>query len=106
MGLVAFWLLTGLSLADTGDTAVVQADADGDGYDAVDDCDDNDATSYPGAPERCDDDADNDCNGFFNDGCDDELQRGTLQGGQSCSTVGAVGGFWLPMVLLWGRRRR
>jgi len=37
-------------------------DGDGDGVDACDDCDDNDATTFPGAEERCDG-RDNDCDG-------------------------------------------
>ena len=37
-------------------------DADGDGVCAADDCDDDDATAYPGATERCDG-VDNDCDG-------------------------------------------
>ncbi len=43
---------------DTGDTAAVDADADG--SPATEDCDDADATVYPGAPESCDT-KDNDC---------------------------------------------
>jgi hypothetical protein len=39
-------------------------DADGDGYTAVDDCDDSNATIFPGAPERCDNGRDNDCDGL------------------------------------------
>lgn len=37
-------------------------DADGDGVSCKDDCDDNDDTVYPGAPELCDS-KDNNCNG-------------------------------------------
>ena len=33
------------------------------------DCDDNDASTYPGAPEICTDQKDNDCDGIVNDGC-------------------------------------
>jgi len=38
-------------------------DDDGDGYYAGDDCDDTDASIYPGAPEICDDGIDQDCEG-------------------------------------------
>ncbi|MCB9759912.1 MAG: FG-GAP repeat protein [Alphaproteobacteria bacterium] len=41
-------------------------DQDGDGF-ADDDCDDNDATVYPGAPEACDG-ADNDCDAAIDEG--------------------------------------
>lgn len=44
-------------------------DADGDGVTVCDnDCDDNDASVYPGAPELCDG-KDNDCNGLQDDEC-------------------------------------
>jgi len=38
------------------------ADDDGDGFSAADDCDDSDASVYPGAPEQCDG-KDTDCDG-------------------------------------------
>ena len=53
---------------DTGDTDtdVLPVDADGDGHASIetggDDCDDTDASVYPGAPELCDG-KDNDCSG-------------------------------------------
>ena len=40
------------------------ADADGDGYTTVDDCDDNDAGIHPGATEVVKDGVDQDCNGY------------------------------------------
>jgi hypothetical protein len=44
-------------------------DADGDGTLAcAGDCDDGDATVYPGANDGCDDDRDEDCSGFTDDG--------------------------------------
>ncbi|MCP4809296.1 MAG: hypothetical protein GY913_12040 [Proteobacteria bacterium] len=39
-----------------------EVDADGDGFNEDDDCDDNDSRTYPGAEERCDE-VDNDCDG-------------------------------------------
>ncbi len=53
--------------ADTGDTGpVIEVDVDDDGFvdeaSGGDDCDDNNAGAYPGAPEMCDD-ADQDCDG-------------------------------------------
>jgi V8-like Glu-specific endopeptidase len=50
-------------------------DADGDGVCASEDCDDNDASVYPGAPEICDDGKDNNCNGLI-DGEDPACQTG------------------------------
>jgi hypothetical protein len=43
-------------------------DADADGFNATDDCDDTNATIFPGAVEVCDDaNADEDCNGLADD---------------------------------------
>ena len=54
---------TETGLVDTGDVV----DADGDGVDAMDDCDDNDPNNFPGNTESCDD-ADNDCDGEVDNG--------------------------------------
>jgi len=43
-------------------------DSDGDGACVPDDCNDNDFTVYPGAPELCDG-KDNNCDGFTDEGC-------------------------------------
>ena len=51
---------------DTGEPAPVDADADG--YDETEDCDDSDAAINPGAEELCDA-LDNDCDGEVDEGC-------------------------------------
>ncbi|MFH1468246.1 MAG: MopE-related protein [Pseudomonadota bacterium] len=59
-------------------TANTVPDADGDGADSLaaggDDCDDRDATVFPGAPERWHDGVDNDCDGLTDEiGVDEAL---------------------------------
>ena len=39
---------------------------------------------YPGAEELCDDFLDNDCDGLFNDGCENRGRYASLQGGSMC----------------------
>ncbi|MFZ2506945.1 MAG: S8 family serine peptidase [Steroidobacteraceae bacterium] len=46
------------------DMLEVPADNDGDGYSVTVDCNDNDPSVYPGAPERWRDRIDQDCNGY------------------------------------------
>lgn len=45
------------------DTSDPEVDADADGHPVETDCDDTDPSRYPGAPEVCDDDVVNDCEG-------------------------------------------
>jgi hypothetical protein len=58
------------------------ADSDGDGYTTIDDCDDGDATVYPGAPDTWYDGVDSDCAGDSDydqdgDGYDSDAYGGT-----------------------------
>ncbi|MFK7786393.1 MAG: putative metal-binding motif-containing protein, partial [Crocinitomicaceae bacterium] len=48
-----------------GNTPILLADADGDGYPAIIDCDDNDPNVNPGMPEIPGDGIDNNCNGVI-----------------------------------------
>jgi hypothetical protein len=66
------------------DTAGLTVDADGDGYDESEDCDDNNSLVHPGAEELCDG-VDNNCDGqidedvtttFFEDGDEDGFGNG------------------------------
>jgi len=56
-----------LIITDSGDTDPNDLDADGDGVPATDDCDDGNASVYPGADELCDG-LDNDCDGEVDEG--------------------------------------
>ncbi len=53
---------------DDDDSSTLPMDGDGDGYDASVDCDDDDLSVFPGAPEICDG-ADNDCGGAIDEDC-------------------------------------
>jgi len=55
------------------DDSAASADLDGDGWSVADgDCDDNDASVHPEAPEQCDG-VDNNCDGTVDEGVDDDL---------------------------------
>ena len=87
------------------DTASRREDCDSDGWTkGQGDCDDENDAVNPGESEVCEDKLDNDCNGLFDDGCDDASRRGTLLGGSACgnSNSGFLW-FFLPLSLI--RRR-
>ncbi len=66
-----FLPLAALVMAGLGASTGCPTDADGDGYTVeAGDCNDNDASIYPGAPEVCDG-LDNDCDGAVDEGCPD-----------------------------------
>ncbi|MFA6132355.1 MAG: putative metal-binding motif-containing protein, partial [Patescibacteria group bacterium] len=65
------------------------ADADSDGSAACEDCDDNDASAYPGNPEVCDF-IDNDCNSSIDEGFDVDADGWTTCDGDCDDTDAAV----------------
>ena len=68
IALTLFACRTDAKLGDTGATGGANAtDADGDGYFADEDCDDDDASVHPDAEEVCDA-VDNDCDGSVDEG--------------------------------------
>jgi len=79
-------------------------DCDEDGFStAEDDCDDEDASVFPGAREICGDGIDNNCNARIDDDC--AFQDGELSGGSGCGADNGWAVLFLP-VLLVARRRR
>lgn len=85
------------------------ADCDADGYSVNQgDCDDSNADVKPGLPETCGDEADNDCNGLFDDGdaCARGAQLGRAQGGGGCTGGSGVAGTALIVLPVLFRRRR
>ncbi|HNC94608.1 MAG TPA: putative metal-binding motif-containing protein, partial [Myxococcota bacterium] len=71
MGVAFLLLLLGCPSGGE-DSSPGKVDADGDGVLAADDCDDSQATVFPGATERCDG-LDNDCSGVVDDSVVDGL---------------------------------
>lgn len=102
-------LALSLFLVASAQTCPVPGDCDEDGWTVANgDCNDGDPRIHPGRPELCDNDLDDDCDRFFNEGCSREVQQGELGGGNGCSGEDAetpVAAFLL-LPLLLGRRRR
>ncbi len=96
------------------DGTIDSPDRDGDGYMVTDgDCDDGNAAVNPGVEEACDDFLDNNCDGFYNEGCSYPAMNASVQGGTvatRCSSVTTAGGLTLSLAALFGllisRRRR
>lgn len=85
-----------------------EADCDGDGFTLAEgDCDDTKLRVNPANTEVCNDRLDNDCNGLFDEGCDQSTRLGSLRGGGACTGAepesAALAGL---LVLPWWRRRR
>jgi hypothetical protein len=110
----------------TGDTALpgdtggpdLDVDADLDGYTPREgDCDDANRDAHPGLPEVCNDQADNDCDGLYDEACDDSVRFASLRGGGGCTGGSGLAGtqasigpaallLVLPLCSFWWRRRR
>lgn len=88
---------------DSGDTASAETDVDRDRFAPNEgDCDDADATVYPGHAETCDN-LDNDCDGVVDENCVDGSAGGA---GCSCGEGSASALFFLPLAGLGLTRRR
>ncbi len=65
-------------------------DGDGDGFEECHDCDDTDATIYPGAEDICDDDIDSDCRGDLEETEVDSDGDGFSECGGDCDDESAT----------------
>jgi len=72
------------------DSCLAGVDADGDGYDALSDCDDSDATVHPGASETYYDGTDQDCDGASDYDADIDGYDSDAYGGTDCDDADAL----------------
>ena len=85
------------------DGIIDSPDRDGDKYMVADgDCDDNNPDVNPGVEELCDDFLDNNCDGFYNEGCSYPAFEATVQGGSIIGCSAVAGGAGLLALLLGG----
>jgi hypothetical protein len=84
-----------------------EEDCDGDGWTKGEgDCNDELETVNPGKQvDICEDSDDNNCDGYFNEGCELAFARGSLSGGSACQDATVSSAALLPALLLLARRR-
>lgn len=104
------WLWLSFGVARAADCGTgPDADCDSDGFTVAEgDCDDTKLRVNPANSEVCNDRLDNDCNGLFDEGCDQSTRLGSLRGGGACTGSSSSEGSALAALLLlpWWRRRR
>ncbi len=100
-------VLLSLLSASAQDPCPVDTDCDADGYTTNQgDCDETDSLVNPGITEDCTNAIDDNCDGFYNEGCDRAPQQGQLRGGSACAEQEPAAAFLFLPVLFWRRRRR
>ena len=78
----------GTTTTSTTTTTAPPADADGDGFNTLSDCNDNDASIYPGAPDPAGDNVDQNCDGI--DGVQSAAIFVNSNTGSDTSTCGSI----------------
>ena len=105
VGVAALVAAPAFAVCDDSAVPEEEWDCDDDGWSPAEgDCEDRDPQVHPGMEEICDDERDNTCDGFIDEGCDRSWERGTLQGGAGCA--GGTPVEVSLILLLLARRRR